>query len=135
MTKDKIFRPDYAHELCKIAQGDLESAELMAGNLNKGRKENICFAAQQSIEKAIKAVLCAKGLPVPMTHSIEVLLDRLQGDVPKGADALIELTDFATIRRYEEGHEILSPEDIAACIVAARKVVDWAKIRIASLLP
>jgi len=130
VTKDKVFRRDYATELWRIAQGDLESAEVMAESLSKGRRENICFAAQQCIEKAIKAVLCARQKPVPMTHSIEVLLERLQGDYPDGAERLIELTDFATIRRYEEGNEILTAEDMAATIAAARDVLIWAKSQV-----
>lgn len=133
MTKDRLFRRVYANELIKIAYGDLASAEVMADNLNKGRKENICFAAQQCIEKSLKAVLCAQGKPVPMTPSIEVLLDRLAGDQPSAAERLIELTDFATIRRYEEGNEIITDADIAATIAAARDVANWAKGRIGQL--
>lgn len=133
MTKDRLFRRAYAGELIKIAYGDLASAEVMADNLKKGRKENICFVAQQCIEKSLKAVLCAQGKPVPMTHSIEVLLDRLAGDQPSAAERLIELTDFATIRRYEEGNEIITDADIAAIIAAARDVANWANVRIDQL--
>jgi HEPN domain-containing protein len=134
MTKDKAFQRGYAKELTAIARGDLESAEILAGNLTKGRKENICFSAQQSIEKVLKAVLCAAGKPVPMTHSIEVLLDRLGSDQPEGGDRLIELTDFATIRRYEEGHEIITAEDIAATLNAAKTVLVWGEARVSAIL-
>ncbi len=130
MTKDKLFHPEYARVLWQIADGDLQSAEVMAQNLNKGRRENICFAAQQCIEKSFKAVLCSRQKPVPITHSIELLLDRLQPTVPVGAEALIELTDFATVRRYEEGSEIITAEDLQAIIDAARGVLMWAKMQI-----
>lgn len=102
----------------------------MAQNLNKGRRENICFVAQQCIEKSFKAVLCYQQKSVPMTHSIEVLLDRLQSTVPVGADSLIELTDYATVRRYEEGSEIITSEDVQAIITAAQGVLIWAKQQI-----
>jgi HEPN domain-containing protein len=134
MTKDKVFQRAYARELAKIATGDLESAEVMAGNLAKGRKENICFAAQQSIEKLLKGILCALGKPVPMTHSIEVILDRLGSEQPPGGEGLLELTDYATIRRYEEGNEIITPEDIAVTLAAARAVLTWAVARINAIL-
>jgi HEPN domain-containing protein len=98
MTRDKLFHKNYAVQLLQIARGDFESAEVLAGNLQKGRKENICFAAQQSIEKVLKSVLCALGKPIPLSHSIELILDRLGKDhQPPQGDALIELTDFATV--------------------------------------
>ena len=130
MSRDKLFHREYAKVLWQIAEGDLESAEVMAQNLNKGRRENICFAAQQCIEKSFKAVLCSQQKPVPMTHSIEVLLDRLQLAAPVGAESLIELTDYATVRRYEEGSEIITAEDVQAIITAARGVLIWAKQQI-----
>ena len=39
--------------------------------------EGLCFHAQQAAEKALKAVLIAKGLPAPKTHNIRTLLDFL----------------------------------------------------------
>ncbi len=131
MTREKLFRRDYAQVLWKIAEGDIQSAEVMAMHLEKGRRENICFAAQQCIEKALKAVLCARDKPVPMSHSIELILDRLQTVTPVHADALIELTDYATSRRYEEGNEIITPEDVKAIIAAGRTMLAWAKDEIA----
>ncbi len=131
MTREKLFRRDYAQVLWKIAEGDIQSAEVMALHLEKGRRENICFAAQQCIKKALKAVLCAREKAVPMTHSIELILDRLQTVTPVHPDALIELTDFATSRRYEEGNEIITAEDVQAIIAAGRSILEWAKNEIA----
>ena len=128
MTKDKRFAPAYASELLSIARGDLASAEVLAAHPTQGRKENICFAAQQCIEKTLKAMLCANNKAVPMTHNIELLLDRLgESTQPPLGTALIELTDFATIRRYQEGSEVISSEDIAATIAAARQTLVWAE--------
>lgn len=127
MTKEKLFNKAYAHELLRIAQGDLESAQLLSKNIGVGRKENICYTAQQSIEKALKAVLCWLGKPIPMTHSIELVLDRLPSNIqPPGGDLLIELTDFATIKRYSEGNDIITNEDIFAILSAAKEVLAWA---------
>lgn len=135
MTKDRLFHRNYAAELLQIARGDFESAEVLAENLAKGRKENICFAAQQSIEKALKAVICATGSAVPLTHSIELLLDRLGSKLqPPQGEALIELTDFATVRRYQEGSEIISQADVEATLLATRETLDWAATTIAKLL-
>lgn len=135
MTKDKLFHKHYARELVSIARGDLDSAEVLQSQPNKGRPENICFNAQQAIEKVLKAVLCAMGRPVPLTHSIELLLDRLGADQqPPHGESLIVLTDFATIKRYQEGDEILTKEDFASTIEAARKTITWADELVESLL-
>ena len=134
MTKDKLFKREYARELLAIAAGDLGSAELMATDQNKGRRENICYAAQQSIEKAQMAVICAQGDANALTHSIEFLLDKVKGSAPPHGDELIELTDFATVKRYQEGNEIITAEDISATIGAAKKVLIWAQAKIDALL-
>ena len=125
MTKDQLFKQEYAKELLKIAKGDLETTEVLLA-AKKGRPENICFYAQQVIEKALKSLLCHKGLSIPFTHSIELILDRLGKDLqpPHGSD-LVVLTDFATIRRYEEGNEIIDQGDLNASVEAARKTLSW----------
>jgi HEPN domain-containing protein len=130
MTKDQLFKREYAKKLLNIAKGDLETTEVLLA-AKKGRPENICFYAQQVIEKSLKALLCHKGLPIPFTHSIELILDRLGKDSqpPHGSD-LIVLTDFATIRRYEEGNEIIDQDDLNASVEAARQTLDWAESQI-----
>ncbi len=127
MTRDKLFHREYSKTLLKIAEGDIQSAEVLALNIAKGRPENICFAAQQAIDKSLKAVLCFHQKPIPMTHSIELLIDRLRPSCPPHAESLVELTDFATIRRYEEGNEIITVEDITAIIAIANLILAWAK--------
>lgn len=136
MTREKIFRLVYAHELLRIARGDLESAEILAAAINKGRWENICFSVQQSIKKSLKAVLCAQNKPIPLSHSIELLLDRIgpQCQPPHG-NTLIELTDYAAVKRYEEGNEIITDEDIAATLVAGQNVINWAHSLVVELVP
>lgn len=136
MTKEKLFHQAYAHELVSIARGDLESAEVLAQEKHKGRRENICFTAQQSIEKSLKALICAQSKPVPQTHTIELLLDRLgSATQPPGGDSLIELTDFATIRRYQEGSEIITDEDTLASIQAAKTTLEWVEALVQKLVP
>lgn len=135
MTKEKLFRKEYGAELLSIARGDLESAEVLASNLAKGRRENVCFTAQQCIEKSLKAVICAYGEAVPLTHSIELLLDRLSARrSPPDGSLLIELTDFATIRRYEEGNEIITDADVQVTLQAALRTLMWAETEIRTLL-
>lgn len=130
--KERIFNFEYGQELLSIAHGDYESAkELYLGT--KGRKENIIYIAQQAIEKAIKAVLVHKKLPVPHTHDILVLLTKLQpSEYPPGGINLSDLTPFATIRRYENGVYELTKEEIDTALKAAKDVLGWAKIKLSS---
>lgn len=125
MTKEKLFKNDYAFELQRIAIGDLESAEGMKES-GRGRPENVCYMAQQSIEKSLKALLCYLGQPIPFTHSIELLIDRIPKDKrPVDVELLIELTDYAMVKRYNEGSEILTAEDLTATIDAAKRLLSW----------
>ena len=124
----KKFRPEYAKTLLKIAGGDLNTAEALLGNKNV-RPENICFLAQQAIEKCIKAVLCHKNLSVPQVHDLEALVAAVPDNCPSipGIEQLGDLTEFATVRRYEEGYQELEPPEMLAVVKTARECIEWAK--------
>ena len=79
-------------------------------------------------------MICAQGTPVPLTHSLELLLDKITGTAPPHDEALIDLTDFATVKRYQEGNEIITDADISATIDAARAVLKWAQQEVDQLL-
>lgn len=129
MTKSQLFKTIYAKELFNIARGDLGSLEILAGASRAGRPENIFFMAGQVVEKCIKAVLVAKQIPVPFTHNLEILLDRLEDTPdPPNPDSIIDLSDFASIRRYEEGNFLLDDRDIKAAVELAKEVVNWAAL-------
>ena len=65
--------------------------------------EGACFHAQQSAEKALKALLLHRDIPFPRTHSIEVLLDLLKTreiSIPNGVDEAFVLSEYAIQTRY-----------------------------------
>ena len=127
MIKEQKFKKAYAKELLEIAQGDLESARVLLGS-KKGRKENVCFIAQQAVEKSIKSVLCFLGTPVPFTHNLDVLIDRIPKNFElKNSKYFNELSEYATIRRYENGNFELDLDDLEASIELATTAVRWAK--------
>ena len=129
MVNERIFKPSYATELFAIAQGDYESATALM-SAKKGRPENTLFLFQQAIEKAIKAVICSRAEPVPFSCDPEALLVRLADrDIPH-AQAICDLTPYATIRRYEEGRFTISPEDIIAASAVAHDVMQWARLKL-----
>ena len=79
----------------------------------KGRKENVGYLAQQSIEKSIKAVLCFKGIAVPHTHKLAALIPLIEQalNFPFGLE-ISELSYFATVGRYMEGSYDLGDEEV-----------------------
>lgn len=121
------FSPDYANSLIGIAAEDLKTAELLVGK--DTRRETLIFMVQQAVEKSLKAVICYKDKPVPMIHDIAGLLSHLPQDVPRppNEESLEGLTEYATVRRYEEGYEEISDKDVKAAITAGQALVKWAQ--------
>lgn len=126
MTKEQKFKKEYAFELLKIAHGDLETTEVLFKS-SKGRRENICFNAQQVTEKSIKAVLCYLEIAIPFTHNIDILIDRLPKKYQIDALSHVnELAEYASIRRYEDSNIELDTEDLNAAFNLANTVFQWA---------
>lgn len=127
MTKDQKYKRAYARVLLGIASEDFSTLEIIY-QAKGGRKENVCFFAQQVVEKCIKALLVQDGIPVPFTHSLELLLSKLDpAKHPPKAAGLDALTEYATIRRYEEGYAELSQSDLQAAFEAARTTLEFCK--------
>lgn len=125
--KNRVFKKEYSKELIHIAENDLISARTLASN-NEVRRETVLMMVQQCIEKTLKAVLCALGLPLPQTHDLLVIIDRLGTEnAPPMSDALDDLTPFATIRRYEEGRFEILDSDLETAFDVAENVLKWAR--------
>ncbi len=123
----KQFTKEYAKELLRVAQGDLRTAKVLVDHPG-GRTENTFFLIQQSLEKAFKAVICHHGLPVPLTHDLGALLAMLPNQIstPPESKALVAFTEFASIRRYEEGKYVYLPEEISNAYRIGEAVLNWA---------
>ena len=123
----KKFHPTYAKTLLNIAKGDLDTAKILLAHPG-GRPENTFYLCQQAVEKALKAVLCHHGLALPLSHDIGALLAYLPDKISRPPDetSLLGLTEFAMIRRYEEGLYEVTLEEIRAAVEAVDRVVSWA---------
>jgi len=65
--------------------------------------EDLCFHAQQSAEKAIKALLIWHGIKFPYVHDLAALLTLLEkatSDLPDSIRQAERLTQFAVEMRY-----------------------------------
>ena len=101
-----------------------ESAELW---------EAVAFHAQQTVEKALKAVLVSHQVEFPKTHDIERLLDLVAGCDPELAQAAAdaaELTPFGVEYRYPGEYPSVSRASAAAALASARHVYEEAARRI-----
>ncbi len=84
---------------------------------------------QQSIEKSIKAVLVHFEIAFPLVHDLGILVALVptQNEPPFGFN-LTELNQYATTRRYEEGHFNLTVEELKISLDATLEVLNWAEI-------
>ena len=122
---ERTFKKEYASELLKIAESDLNTARVLANTNHRVRPENILFHVGQAVEKALKSVLCHCEQPVPLTHDLLVIVTKIDGK-PPGGESLGDLTPYATIRRYEEGIYLPTQVEIQNSLSLAQEVIDFA---------
>jgi HEPN domain-containing protein len=91
--------------------------------------EDVCFDAQQAVEKALKALLVSKGEQVPRTHAISELITLLADlgfDIPADVNEASALTDYVVAARYPGPSEPVLVEDYEKAVAIAKAVVSWA---------
>jgi HEPN domain-containing protein len=96
----KRYPPDDPREWLNRAQSNLVRARKITPGVYL---EDLCFDAQQGVEKAIKAIFIQHGLVFPYTHDLARLLRLLEGrglKIPKYVCAARELTPYAGEPRY-----------------------------------
>ena len=92
--------------------------------------EELCFNAQQAAEKAIKALMIARGIEFPYVHDLGHLLSLLedQGEViPSTIRRASELTKYATATRYPGAVRPVTETEHVEAVELAEAVVRWAE--------
>ena len=90
--------------------------------------EDLCFDAQQAVEKCLKALLVYRKVPFPKTHAIADLLTLVQQsgiDVPEGIRDAGELTEYAVEARYPGLFEDVTHPDYVRALDLAERVMGW----------
>lgn len=88
------------------------------------------FHAQQSVEKALKAVLAHAGVVFPRTHNLSMLLELLaQAHLPLPPDSqeFARLTPLGVVGRYEVGQGEELAVDRSSALRSAANALEWAK--------
>lgn len=119
---------DIARQWTAKAKNDLLDAD---NNLAAKRVpcDMVCFHCQQAVEKLLKAVLSAKGVPPPRTHDLLALLESVLPFAPQMEDlrdCLVILIPYSVASRYpdDDGLNIPSMEDTKEARECANRVLN-----------
>jgi len=123
---------DEAAKWLEDARADLAIARIP---LPRGAKyEQLCFHAQQAVEKAMKAVLLKCGVDFPFTHNLQALIDLLPEGLthPLNLSDAVDLNPYAVTTRYPPGAEPVTVREYRQALRTAESVLAWAESVIAT---
>ena len=92
--------------------------------------EDLCYDAQQAVEKAFKSVCIIHEIVFPKTHDIAYLIELLEKggvEVPENLQNAKILTGYAVETRYPGDYEPVDEEDLRKAIEIVKKVLKWVK--------
>jgi HEPN domain-containing protein len=119
------YEPDDPREWINRANSSLVIAKKESDDVYL---EDLCYQAQQAVEKAIKALLVKYDVKFPYIHDIAkllVLLSEAGLDIPEYIRESERLTPYASITRYPSVSPPVEKEDYYKFIEIAERVVHW----------
>jgi HEPN domain-containing protein len=114
----------------KRANSNLELAKV--SNNGSICYEDLCFQAQQSVEKGLKGLLIFYGIEPEKTHNLLLLLQELekQTNINDEIKQIIKLNNFAVQTRYPGDYAEIEKEEYEQSIIIAEKCLKWIKEKI-----
>jgi len=113
-----------AAEWVEKAEHDLKAAAHLLGMGKDCPTDTVCFHAQQTAEKYLKACLVVSGTDFSKTHDVESLAGFLPRTIT--LDIALEdqrrLTAYATVTRYPGGYEAIPLAEARRALRLARQV-------------
>lgn len=91
--------------------------------------EDLCYHAQQAVEKSLKAVLVKRKIPFRFVHDLNELINTLEKHgqhIPEQVKRSVILTGYAVATRYPGNYEPVSRNEWKAAVALAEAVVSWA---------
>jgi HEPN domain-containing protein len=124
-----LSRPDLEEALLLLrkAREDADAVRKLVADVDIADSV-VGFHAQQAAEKALKAVLAARGEDFPWTHDLRHLMDRLEAigtPLPESLREVRVLIPWAVEFRYGETIEDLLERERA--LVMAEEIIVWAR--------
>jgi HEPN domain-containing protein len=118
---------EYAARLLRKAGEDLAVVRALLDNESIA-DDVIGFPAQQTVEKAMKAVLVIHSIPFRRAHELGYLLEVAEGGnvhVPENVAAARWLSPWAAEFRYDEPE--VAGFDRAESLASAERAIEWAR--------
>jgi HEPN domain-containing protein len=117
-------------EWLRRARSSLELAKTVDNELVY--YEDLCFQAQQSAEKGLKALLIFYGIEPEKTHNLYVLLQELeeQTEIDDETKQVIKLNDFAVQARYPGDYARMGKGEYEQSVILAEKCLKWVEEKI-----
>ncbi len=114
-----------ARRWLQYAREDLTAAHTMLGQPGFVARQ-ACWLAQQSAEKALKAVLQYLQIDFPRTHDLDLLRNRIPGgwQVRDRYPDLAALTEWAIEARYPGDWEEASQQDAQLAVQQAQGIYE-----------
>jgi len=120
---------DKANEWLQRAKSNMARAK--AGSVSPDILcEDLCYDAQQAVEKAFKSICIIHEIVFPKTHDIAYLIELLEKggvEVPENLQNSKILTGYAVETRYPGDYEPVDEEDLRKAIEIAKEVLKWVK--------
>ncbi|MDR1315739.1 MAG: HEPN domain-containing protein [Spirochaetales bacterium] len=112
------------------AKSNLEISNI-AVNINV-YYEDLCYLAQQAVEKALKGLLIYYGVEPEFTHNIGILLNGIEKftDIPENIKKATKLTKYAVITRYPGEYDEITKENYEEGIKIAKDCLEWIENKI-----
>ena len=115
---------DKANEWLQRAKSNMARAK--AGRVSPDiLNEDLCYDAQQAVEKAFKSVCIIHEIVFPKTHDIAYLIELLEKgsvEVPENLQNAKILTGYAVETRYPGDYEPVDEEDLMRLKASYRRV-------------
>ncbi|MBN1292815.1 MAG: HEPN domain-containing protein [Candidatus Latescibacteria bacterium] len=127
-TRDK-YLPNSPEEWLKHALSDLRYAKLGIEPDNI-LSQQICFHAQQAVEKSLKAILLFSNVDFPLTYDIYQLIDILKISgitLPSDFEDAGILTPYAVETRYPGYMTEITKQEVEKAIELAETITLWTK--------
>jgi HEPN domain-containing protein len=98
--------------------------------------EDLCFQAQQAVEKALKGLLIFYSVDPEKTHNLVSLIKELSKycDLPEEVNETAILNDYAVQTRYPGDYTPIEEEEYNNAVTIAGKCVKWVEKKIKELL-
>ena len=98
--------------------------------------EDLCFQAQQAVEKALKGLLIFYNVDPEKTHNLVSLIKELSKhtDIPEEISETVILNDYAVQTRYPGDYTPIYEEEYNNAIVVAEQCIYWIEKKIKKLL-